>query len=127
MKTVKVEFQQHRNFHGGKVGPGDVREVSQLTASALVNARAVKLLEELDPILRGPVVSHYTPVTETKPLTFETKNEGDSGQSEKPILEEEPEKKFPVHVGGGYYELSNGERVRGKENAEKEESAIKEV
>lgn len=24
---------------------------------------------------------------------------------------------YPVHLGGGFYKLSNGERVRGKQNA----------
>lgn len=28
---------------------------------------------------------------------------------------------FPKHVGGGWYELSNGERVQGKEEAIKKE------
>lgn len=27
--------------------------------------------------------------------------------------------KFPKHTGGGWYELSNGEKVQGKEEAEK--------
>ena len=31
----------------------------------------------------------------------------------------ESSKEFPVHLGGGYYELPNGKKVRGKENAEK--------
>lgn len=31
----------------------------------------------------------------------------------------EDEQDFPKHVGGGWYELSNGERVQGKEEAEK--------
>ncbi|MDN6397678.1 MAG: hypothetical protein L0J75_01425 [Alkalibacterium sp.] len=36
--------------------------------------------------------------------------------------EEEEEKKYPIHTGGGWYELSNGERVQGKEEAEKLEA-----
>ena len=31
---------------------------------------------------------------------------------------------YPQHVGGGYYELSNGERVQGKESAEQAESEL---
>lgn len=30
-----------------------------------------------------------------------------------------PPSEYPIHIGGGYYELPNGERVRGKEEAEK--------
>jgi hypothetical protein len=32
---------------------------------------------------------------------------------------------FPKHTGGGYYELSNGEKVKGKEAAEKAENELK--
>lgn len=35
-------------------------------------------------------------------------------------------KTFPHHVGGGTYELSNGEKVKGKEEALAAESALKE-
>lgn len=33
--------------------------------------------------------------------------------------DEEDKQDFPKHVGGGWYELSNGEKVQGKEEAEK--------
>jgi hypothetical protein len=35
----------------------------------------------------------------------------------------EPES-YPAHVGGGWYELSNGEKVKGKEEAELKESEL---
>jgi hypothetical protein len=37
------------------------------------------------------------------------------------IVEEadEDSEEWPKHVGGGYYELPNGEKVKGKENAHK--------
>lgn len=35
--------------------------------------------------------------------------------------EDEEVEQFPKHVGGGWYELSNGERVQGKDEAIKEE------
>ena len=34
-----------------------------------------------------------------------------------PVSVDEEVKQFPKHVGGGWYELSNGERVQGKEEA----------
>jgi hypothetical protein len=40
-------------------------------------------------------------------------------------LEEGEEAEFPKHTGGGYYELSNGEKVKGKEAAEKAENELK--
>lgn len=48
-------------------------------------------------------------------------------KKEKPVhvepvfVDEEVKQDFPKHVGGGWYELSNGERVQGKEEALKEE------
>lgn len=33
---------------------------------------------------------------------------------------------FPKHTGGGWYKLSNGEKVKGKEAAQKAESELKE-
>ena len=44
-------------------------------------------------------------------------------KKEKPVREEpvSVKEQFPKHVGGGWYELSNGERVQGKDEAIKEE------
>lgn len=37
---------------------------------------------------------------------------------------EEVKQDFPKHIGGGWYELSNGERVQGKEEAEEAENEV---
>ncbi|WP_422122926.1 hypothetical protein DHX103_14440 [Planococcus sp. X10-3] len=42
--------------------------------------------------------------------------------AEDPVDPVDPE--FPKHTGGGYYELSNGEKVQGKENAVQAELAL---
>lgn len=31
---------------------------------------------------------------------------------------------YPIHTGGGWYELSNGKKVQGKENAEAVEEEL---
>ena len=47
-------------------------------------------------------------------------------------VNEEPEegdgvpKEFPIHTGGGHYELSNGNKVKGKDAAIEAEQALKE-
>ncbi|HZH62590.1 MAG TPA: hypothetical protein VEY70_24110 [Metabacillus sp.] len=41
-----------------------------------------------------------------------------------PLVSSE-ENKYPYHIGGGYYKLSNGEKVKGKANANKEEMKLK--
>lgn len=37
----------------------------------------------------------------------------------------EEEKEYPKHTGGGYYELSNGEKVKGKAKAFQAENELK--
>lgn len=39
-------------------------------------------------------------------------------------VETDEEQEYPKHTGGGYYELSNGERVHGKEKANEAEQAL---
>ena len=36
-----------------------------------------------------------------------------------------PSIEYPVHTGGGWYELSNGEKVQGKQEAEKAEADLR--
>jgi len=52
-----------------------------------------------------------------------TQEDGDNGEGRKDGEETE----FPKHTGGGYYELSNGEKVKGKEEAIEAENALKGV
>lgn len=50
-----------------------------------------------------------------------------TGDESEPAKEDAKEKsEFPKHVGGGTYELSNGEKVKGKEEAIEAEEALKE-
>ena len=39
-------------------------------------------------------------------------------------LAEEVAAKYPKHTGGGWYELSNGEKVQGKEDAEEAQAKL---
>ncbi|PAF31864.1 hypothetical protein [Paenibacillus sp. 7516] len=48
----------------------------------------------------------------------------DESEVVKEVAEEKSE--FPKHVGGGTYELSNGEKVKGKDEALEAEKALKE-
>ncbi len=43
-------------------------------------------------------------------------------KSKQPPKQDENE--FPNHVGGGYYELSNGEKIKGKKEAQKEQDEL---
>lgn len=46
-------------------------------------------------------------------------------KTEQETKKEEVKGEFPRHLGGGYYELSNGKKVRGKEAALIAEQALK--
>lgn len=57
-----------------------------------------------------------------------------NGDFKRPFIKfvDEPEEsestgneEFPKHTGGGFYELSNGEKVKGKEAAVEAENALK--
>ncbi|MBO8169967.1 MAG: hypothetical protein H0Z35_12405 [Thermoanaerobacteraceae bacterium] len=50
-------------------------------------------------------------------------SEAEQNQMEK--ISEEQEQ-YPKHTGGGWYELSNGEKVKGKEEAIKAQAALNE-
>lgn len=41
-------------------------------------------------------------------------------------VETDEEHEYPKHIGGGYYELSNGEKVQGKGKASEAERALRE-
>jgi hypothetical protein len=43
------------------------------------------------------------------------------------IEETEDTTVYPNHIGGGYYELSNGEKIKGKDEALKAEEALKQT
>lgn len=42
------------------------------------------------------------------------------------IKEQEEQKEYPLATGGGWYELSSGERVQGKKEADKQEKSLRE-
>lgn len=41
----------------------------------------------------------------------------DEGFLNKELIDKQEDLKGPVHVGGGYYELPNGEKIKGKDAA----------
>lgn len=50
----------------------------------------------------------------------------ESGEPEEPEVEPEAYgMTYPIHTGGGWYELSNGDKVQGKDEAEQAEDALK--
>jgi len=59
---------------------------------------------------------------------------GKNNKARKPVIKEfkvkeavkvAEDSEFPKHTGGGYYELSNGAKVQGKEDAAQAELALK--
>lgn len=57
---------------------------------------------------------------------IELVEEGIEGGSDDQESEDKTESEFPKYVGGGNYELSNGDKVKGKAEAQVAEAALKE-
>ena len=53
-------------------------------------------------------------IADPGPVSGNETSEGETSSSED----------YPIHSGGGWYELSNGKKVRGKENAEAKEAEL---
>ncbi|MFJ7662963.1 hypothetical protein ACIQXW_11220 [Lysinibacillus sp. NPDC097162] len=51
--------------------------------------------------------------------------QGEQEQKQEEQKQEEHVSEHPKHIGGGYYELSNGVKIKGKEDAIEAEKAIK--
>lgn len=74
-----------------------------------------------------PYPREGAPYSETRALQLASKD----NLRGKPLIvevvkpqEPENEETFPKHTGGGWYELSNGEKVQGKDDAEAAESNL---
>jgi hypothetical protein len=59
-------------------------------------------------------------------IEVETKTPHEEDKGEITGTDEGTSSEFPKHVGGGHYELSNGEKVKGKDEAQKAEAALEE-
>ncbi|WP_079480572.1 hypothetical protein [Halobacillus salinus] len=69
-----------------------------------------------------PVIEEYNQAPPGEEENDESK--GEEGQSDGESSEEDETDAFPKHSGGPYYELSNGEKVKGKEAAIKAEKEL---
>ncbi|MEK3887456.1 hypothetical protein [Bacillus sp. FSL K6-3431] len=103
-----ADLEDNRHIYGaGKFYPREGAELNEDRADALSsgdNARNEKLIVEV--------------LVKEAPKPF-------SPEDPEPDEPKDQEKSFPKHTGGGYYELSNGEKVKGKEKANEAEEALK--
>lgn len=114
MKKLTVIFNQYRSYNAKNYRPGQVVELPAKVAKGLQSVGAAKIqgetVKSLDPRDENKMLD---PRDEVKPLQpDENKEDQDKGEP------------FPKHKGGGYYELSNGDTVKGKEKADKAEKAL---
>jgi len=63
---------------------------------------------------------------ETADSESESADLADNSTDAESDSEQEPEGEYPIHKGGGHYELSNGESIRGKEEALEAEEKLNE-
>jgi len=93
---IDLETKQRRR-------PGTIIEVSVERAKVLADKKLIK----------------PSPVEEA-----EEAPEKDELQDEATADGDQDEAEFPKHIGGGYYLLSNGEKIKGKEKALEAERAL---
>ncbi|WP_079479714.1 hypothetical protein [Halobacillus salinus] len=83
--------------------------------------------EKLSAVVAKPFIDKTSKEKYEKGSTYETESadrisylqeKGYLVESKQPP-ENPSEGEFPKHTGGGYYEISNGEKVQGKEEAQK--------
>lgn len=86
------------------VKAGSYVEVDEFRAKVLNDARVIKLVEV------------------TQAISSSDQTKADVDQKDDQVLET-----YPKHTGGGYFELSNGEKVQGKENAVEKQQELDEA
>lgn len=79
------------------------------------------LIEEVKNVVQGNSDDSGLPDSDAPE---NTENDGSPDSSDTPEASGEADSEFPKHSGGGYYELSNGEKVRGQEAALEAEKAL---
>lgn len=79
------------------------------------------LIEEVKNVVQGNSDDSGLPDSDAPE---NTENDGSPDSSDTPEASGEADSEFPKHSGGGYYELSNGEKVRGQEAALEAENAL---
>lgn len=87
------------------------------------------VLKEFRDIHTGRIMIPGQAIVETDHLRIQTLATSGFIAMPMEVVEVDPVDRmtFPHHTGGAYYELSNGEKVKGKEAAEEAEKALKEV
>lgn len=81
---------------------------------------------ELDEARANDLASSYNKRGEPLIVEVVTKKESTVEQEKIEVDTDEKSEEYPVHTGGGYYELSNGDKVQGKDKAIEAEQKLKE-
>ncbi len=91
---MKIKFRRGYDGPAGTFNPGDIAEINKNLAIDICNADLARPVRE-------------------KEIETQVKRE-----------KEEAINKYPLHKGGGWYELSNGQKIQGKEEAVKTEEEL---
>lgn len=118
---AKVVNQFQAGEHDNHIyQPGDTYPAEGYEA----DAERVAFLSELHPRFKKIFLADIQEIESAEDSPKNQQNEA-TGEVSKETTEVVSDK-FPKHVGGGTFELSNGEKVKGKEEAIQAEEALKE-
>lgn len=115
---AKVVNEFRESGHDDRVyQPGDTYPAEGYES----NNERIYFLSEIHPKLKKIYLADIQEIESADPPSADT-----TETSGKDVDNNDEGKTFPHHVGGGTYELSNGEKVKGKEEAQEAEAALKE-
>ena len=84
--------------------------------------KVVRLFKDIDGTIYKPGDIYEGDASEKRLHTLSTT---ENAYNEVFIEKVEQNKEYPKHIGGGYYELSNGDKVQGKKKAIEVEQTLK--
>lgn len=127
-RRVKViNLKDDRPYSRGKVRLG-AKESGIFTVGyrdyvGLITSKSIKVVEDFDEEAEAEVAEVEEGAEEVKAeVQEEPEAEEEVGAEEE--VEEIEVKEFPAYHGGGYYILSNGEKVQGKEAAKQAQAEL---
>lgn len=147
-KYQEVKFLQYRTYEGNQYKTGDKANVPEAVANELeylgvakkTGKTADKGTEPGAGNPKGPAMAAYDPREEVKENTKDdpkkaargpflndkkaSDKKGSKKKKESAEIEGLSPSEFPKPLTGGYYELSNGEKVKGKEKALEEQKKV---
>jgi hypothetical protein len=130
MEQLQVKFLQYRNYKGKSYRPGKTAVMEARYAKVLKAQNALEIIgkaedQEEKALNAAPENKAFTPEENKDLHNLDPKKEEEPETDPEQDNEDTGEKVYPVSTGGGWYQLSNGEKIQGKAEAIEAEENLK--